>query len=169
MTLNMLRICRRDPTISAYEALNGPFNYNKTPLAPLGSPAVLYDDPTNINTFAPHCTDTIYVAPYLIHYRNIKYWLPSTHKMHISISAKIYPEHCEVPTISEADKTLISASDLLSAMQAPVPSTAKAKLRHAKVLQNLTEITENTPNAREAPTSTPNVSTSTDATYPRVI
>ena len=29
MTLNMLRTCRRYPTISAYEALNGPFDYNK--------------------------------------------------------------------------------------------------------------------------------------------
>ena len=57
MTLNMLRTCRRDPTISAYKALNGPFDYNKTPLAPLGSPAVIYDDPTTRNNFAPHCTD----------------------------------------------------------------------------------------------------------------
>ena len=42
MTLNMLRTCRQDPTISAYKALNGPFDYNKAPLAPLGSPEVLY-------------------------------------------------------------------------------------------------------------------------------
>ena len=55
------------------------------------------------------------------------------------------------------------------AMQAAVPHTAKAKLRHAKALQNLTAIIENTPNAREAPTATPTVPTSTDATYPRVI
>ena len=41
MTLNMLRTCKRDPTISAYEALNGPFDYNKTPLVPLVLPAVL--------------------------------------------------------------------------------------------------------------------------------
>ena len=41
MTINMLRTCRQDPTISAYEALNGPFNYNKTPPAPLGLPEVI--------------------------------------------------------------------------------------------------------------------------------
>ena len=153
----------------AYEALNGPFNHNKTPLAPLGSPAVLYDCPTNRNTFAPHCTDAIYVAPYIIHYRNRKYWVPSTQKLRISSSAKIYPEHCELPTISEADKTLIAASDILTEMQAAVPHTAKAKLRHAKALTNLTTIIKNTPNAREAPTATPTVSTSTDAASPRVI
>ena len=89
--------------------------------------------------------------------------------MRISSSAKIYPEHCKVPTILEADKTLIAASDLLAAMQAAVPHNVKAKLRHAKALQNLTAIIENTPTTREAPTATPTVSTSTDATSLRVI
>ena len=79
----MLGTCRQDPTVSAYEAINGPFDYNKTPLAPLGYPAVLYNDPTNRNTFAPHCTDAIYIALSMLHYCNRKYWVPSTQKMRI--------------------------------------------------------------------------------------
>ena len=105
----MLQTCRRDPTILVYEALNGKFDYNKTPMASLGSPAVIYDDPTTRNTFAPHCTDEIYVAPSMLHYWNRKYWVPSTHKMRISSSAIIYPEHCKITTISEAYQTLIAA------------------------------------------------------------
>ena len=89
--------------------------------------------------------------------------------MRISSSAKIYPDQYEVPTISEADKTIIAASDLLMVMQSAVPHTAKAKIRHAKALQNLTAIVKNTPTTGEAPTATPTVSTSTDATSPRVI
>ena len=54
-------------------------------------------------------------------------------------------------------------------MQAAVPHTMKAKLRHTKALQNVTAIIENTPSTREAPTANPTVSTSTDATYLRVI
>ena len=169
MTLNMLRTFRQDPTISAYEALNGPFGYNKTPLAPLGSPAVIYNNPTTRNTFAPHCTYAIYVAPSMLHYCNIKYWVPSNHKMRISSSARIYPEHCKVPTISEADKTIIPASDLLTSMKASVPHITKAKTRHAKVLQDLTAIIENTQDVKEAPTTTPTLSLSTDATSTRVI
>ena len=165
----MLRTCRRDPNISMYKALNGPSDYNKSPLAPLGSPAVLYDDPTDRNNFAPHCKDAIYVAPSMIHYLNSKYWVPINQKMRILRSARIYPENCEVPTISEADKTLIAASDILAAMQAAVPHTAKAKLRHARALQNLTAIIKNTPSMRVDPTATPTVSISTDATSPGVI
>ena len=87
--------------------------------------------------------------------------------MRISSSSNIYPEHCEVPTISEADKTLIAVSDLLAAIQAAVPHTAKEKLRHAKALQILTAIIKNTQSPRVTPTDTPPVSTSMDATYPK--
>ena len=105
----------------------------------------------------------------MLYYRNRKYWVSSTQKMRISSSARIYPEHCKVPTISEAYKTLIDASNLLTEMKVSVPHTAKAKLRHAKALQNLMVIVENKPNAREAPITTPTVSTSTDAKSPRLI
>jgi hypothetical protein len=39
--LNMMRASRTDPTNSAYEALNGPYNWNRYPLAPLGCKAVI--------------------------------------------------------------------------------------------------------------------------------
>jgi len=39
-TLNLLRASRVDPTKSAYEVLNGPYDWNRYPLAPLGCKAV---------------------------------------------------------------------------------------------------------------------------------
>ena len=42
--LNLMRASRIDPTISAYEALNGPYDWNRYPLAPLGCKAVIYED-----------------------------------------------------------------------------------------------------------------------------
>ena len=138
-------------------------------MAPLVLLELIYDDPTIRNSFRPNCTVAIYVAPSMLHDLNRKYWVPSTHKMRISRSARIYLEHCKIPTTSEADKTLIATSDLLTGMKAAVPHTKKAKLRNAKALQDLTAIVENTPTTREAPTATPTVSTSTDTTSPRVI
>jgi hypothetical protein len=43
-TLNMLRTSRVDPSKSAYKILNGPYNWNRYPLAPLGCKAVVYKD-----------------------------------------------------------------------------------------------------------------------------
>ena len=43
-TLNMMRASRINQTISAYKQLNGPYDWNRYPLAPLGCKAVIYKD-----------------------------------------------------------------------------------------------------------------------------
>jgi hypothetical protein len=43
-TLNLLRASRIDPSKPVYEILNGPYNWNKYPLAPLGCKAIVYKD-----------------------------------------------------------------------------------------------------------------------------
>jgi hypothetical protein len=44
-TLNLLRASRINPNISAYEALNGPYNWDHYPLSPPGCKAVIYEAP----------------------------------------------------------------------------------------------------------------------------
>ena len=43
-TLNLMRASRINPDNSAYEALNGLYDWNQYPLAPLGCKAVVYKD-----------------------------------------------------------------------------------------------------------------------------
>jgi hypothetical protein len=45
LTLNLLRYSQPDPTKSANEEVNGKFDYNKTPLAPLGTKGLVYNYP----------------------------------------------------------------------------------------------------------------------------
>jgi hypothetical protein len=42
---------------SANKEINGKFDYNKTPLAPLGSKGLVYDDPSTHAGWAPHSID----------------------------------------------------------------------------------------------------------------
>ena len=44
-TLNLLRTSRDNAAISAYEALNGPFDFNRTPISILVTRALAYLDP----------------------------------------------------------------------------------------------------------------------------
>ena len=44
-TLNMVRSSRRDSTIFADEDMEGLFDWNRTPIAPLGSKSVIYAEP----------------------------------------------------------------------------------------------------------------------------
>jgi hypothetical protein len=65
LTLNMLRFSRWNPNKSANYEVYGSFDFNKTPLAPLGTKALIYDDPESRASWAPHATDGLYVGPSL--------------------------------------------------------------------------------------------------------
>ena len=53
-TLNMFRTSRNDTTKTAYQELEGDFDWNATPMTPLGSKGSVFIHPDNRNTFAPH-------------------------------------------------------------------------------------------------------------------
>jgi hypothetical protein len=78
LTLNMLRFSRRNPLISANQKLYGPFDFNKTPLAPLGTKALVYNDPATRTSWAPHATDGFYVGPATNHYHCLRFYIPAT-------------------------------------------------------------------------------------------
>ena len=73
MTLNMLRTSRQNNNKTAFEELHGPFDFNKTPIAPLGTKALIYDDPDSRTSWAPHGTNAYYVSPALQHYRCLRF------------------------------------------------------------------------------------------------
>ena len=50
LTLSLIHFSRCNPCISANHKLYSPFDFNKTPLAPLGTKALVYDNPATLNT-----------------------------------------------------------------------------------------------------------------------
>ena len=53
-SLNLLRASRQNNKLSAYAVLEGEFNFNRTPLAPPGTRALVYVDPTQRTTWGIH-------------------------------------------------------------------------------------------------------------------
>ena len=53
LTLNMLRASRVHPQLSANDSINGTFDFNKTPLAPVGCKIVAHEKPNKRKTFDP--------------------------------------------------------------------------------------------------------------------
>ena len=86
---------------------------------------------------------------------------------------KIYPEHCRVPAISEADLMIRVAADLIKTMRGTVPATATKKQQHTEILKKLLSILENSKPPKVADGGQTRVSlaasTSVNATSPRVI
>jgi hypothetical protein len=80
LTLNLLQFSQQDLIKSANKEVNGKFDYNKTPLAPLGTKGLVYDDPAIHASWAPHGTNAFYVGPALKHYWRLRFYMPSTRR-----------------------------------------------------------------------------------------
>ena len=79
ITLNLLRASRVNPKLSAYAQLEGQYNFDRTPMAPVGTKSLIFLDPNKRRSYQNHALDAWYVGPAMSHYRNYRFWLPDTH------------------------------------------------------------------------------------------
>ena len=141
-TMNMVRTSRRNSSISAYEDMEGAFDWNRTPLAPLGSKAVVIVEADERPAWGNHARDAFYVGRAPLHYRLKEFYMCDTHGF-VTAVGKIYPAHCRTPTISEADLTISTAAELIETIKCTIPATVTKKLRHTKILKNILAILKN--------------------------
>jgi hypothetical protein len=140
LTLNLSRFSHRNPRVLANQELYGPFDFNKMPLAPLGTKALVYDDPATRAFWAPHATDGFYVGPANNHYHCLCFYIPSTCCFRFANLWWLYPAHCQVPVASEQDKTLLAAADLFKQLGHTIPTIASTKLKHLSAICQLSAI-----------------------------
>jgi hypothetical protein len=69
LTINLLRQSTANPKISAWEYFNGPFDFNKTPLAPIGCRVLIHAKPGVRRSWDFRAKQGFYVGPALDHYR----------------------------------------------------------------------------------------------------
>jgi hypothetical protein len=77
-TLNMLRPCRRNPLLSAHEALKGSFSFDATPMAPLGTEVLIHMKPNRHSTWGYHASKAWYLSHSPNHYRCIRVLMADT-------------------------------------------------------------------------------------------
>jgi hypothetical protein len=118
MTLNMLRPCRFNPKMSAYTALEGEFDYNKTPLAPLGSKVIAFKPPGVRQTWAPHGTLAWTIGPAVNHYRCLSVYVPKTNATITADTFQWSEDNVfRLPTITNEEQLTIAAHHLADALQ----------------------------------------------------
>jgi len=78
MTLNMLRISRINPKLSAYSQIDGIFDFNRTPLAPLGMKAIVHERTSQRAAWASHGQRGFNIGPALHHYRHYSIFVIGT-------------------------------------------------------------------------------------------
>jgi hypothetical protein len=90
-SIDLLRRSRINPAVSAYEILAGPYDWNRYPMAPLGTKAIIFEDSDTRASWAPHGLDAWLLGPSKDHYRCHLYYVPETKGYRVSGSAELFP------------------------------------------------------------------------------
>jgi hypothetical protein len=143
-TLNLTRASRINPSISAYEALNGPYDWNRYPLAPLGCKAIVYEDGDTQGSWASRGIDGWYLGPPKDHYRCALYYIPETRAYRISGSTELFPQHCQLPNMS-ADQHFRALTNELAHETATANKTPTGRCLIKLLQSKITEILKPTP------------------------
>ena len=72
ITIKLLRTSRTNPRLLVYAQILGTFDFNTTPMAPLGTKIVAYEKPNQRATWSKHRVLGWYIIPALEHYRCYK-------------------------------------------------------------------------------------------------
>ena len=142
--------------MSAYTQLFGLFDYNRTPLAPLGTEEFVHERTGQQGSHADHGKVGYIIGNSPQHYRHLYFYLPSTRgNRHIDTYIFI-PSESELPENSAADRATTALEEFTAAMNAKrnrdIPFTDKSINNAIGVLSNLlkptTQATGNTTTTR---------------------
>eukprot|EP00957_Ditylum_brightwellii_P196433 14966646-Ditylum_brightwellii.AAC.1 len=78
ITINLLRASHVNPKVSAWAYLSKHFDFNRTPLAPVGTKCIIYDDPKSRGTWDVHGRDVFYLGLALEHYCGYRVYVKDT-------------------------------------------------------------------------------------------
>jgi hypothetical protein len=146
--LNMMRTSRINPAILAYEALNGPYDWNRYPLAPLGCNTIVYEDGDTRGSWASRGVDAWYLGPSQDHYRCDLYYIPETRAYRISGSAELFPQHCQLPDMMPYQH-LQELTNELNKTAIGVPVTPKQRRLLQQLEQGIKKLLTPPPNVEE--------------------
>jgi hypothetical protein len=116
ITLNLMQTSRVNPNVSAQEAINGPFDFNKTLLAPPGCKVLIHEKPSQQTSWGPHGVVGWYLGPASEHYRCYWCYVKTTRSERISDMVEFFPKEATMPTITPIESAVMAAEALTAAL-----------------------------------------------------
>jgi hypothetical protein len=121
ITLNLLRISRLHPQLSAAAHYHGLVDYNKTAFAPPGCKIIAQEKPGKRRTWAPHGQNGYSLGPAMHHYRCQNVYISATASERIVDTLELFPHNYQMPQLSSTDRLLMAYKDTKDALQNPHP------------------------------------------------
>ena len=145
LSLNLLRGSRINPKLSAWEQINGRFDFNRTPIAPPGIRILAHEKPNQHGTWEAHAQDGWYLGPALEAYRCHKVYITSTRGERTINTISWFPQKTAMPIATPHDLLRAAIADLKAAITSPEPGLLIGTLTPTEVqaLQDLTDLLTN--------------------------
>ena len=124
----MLRKSATKPSISAFEHLNGPHNYDLHPLIFLGSAVEIHIMPANRLTWTAHTKPGYYIGPSWEHYCCHDVWVDDTRATHIGQSVFFRNKYITQAAVNAADALIRTVKDLCSTLTGATPGSNATRL-----------------------------------------
>ncbi|KAJ1404830.1 hypothetical protein B484DRAFT_303302, partial [Ochromonadaceae sp. CCMP2298] len=118
LTINLLRPCEADPTVSAWTHIHGhPYAYESHPFGAAGCKVVIHDRADNRASWDAHGTVGFYVGPSYLHYRCHRVFMPSTHKIRVTDTLAWFPRDTHLHGSSNIEQMTAAIADLQRAIE----------------------------------------------------
>ena len=140
LTLNLLRQSNVAPTVSAYQYVNGPFDYNATPLGPMGCAAQVHNSAERRHSWEERSLDGWYLQTSMEHYRCHRIYIKKTRNERISNTVTFKHRYITQPQVTPVDVAIQAIKDLAKTLK---PTKEKQHEDELDALQKLEELVTN--------------------------
>jgi len=137
LTLNLLRQANKTPTVSAYQYVNGPFDYNATPLGPLGCKVQFHESSNRRKTWDPRALTGWYLGTSIEHYCCHIIFCKRTGAERISNTVFFQHRYITRPVLTPEDQIVNAVDDLKSALQQRLNSRGQEDIEVIKRMDNI--------------------------------
>jgi hypothetical protein len=151
LTLNLLRQLNVAPTVSAYAYINGPFDYNLMPLAPMGCAVQMHESTNRRTTWAENSINGWYLRTSPEHYWCNVIHMKKTRSEQISDTVWFKHKYITQPHVTAADQIVKAINDLTCALKG---KSSMDGLEQIEAIQKLEELVTKTPVQEEQPAQT---------------
>ena len=101
-------------------------------MAPPGPRAVVYEAPAGRTSQGKRDANGWYCGPAFDHYRNIRYYIPETKAYQTSASYHLFPQHCQLPMLSDQQHNKGVAKEWIESVQWLKNKPKKAVIKDLK-------------------------------------
>jgi hypothetical protein len=134
LTLNLLRQSTINPRISAWEFFQGPFDFNKTPLGPVGCQILIHAKPATHRSWDFCDKNDFYIGPAMDSYHCFKLVNADTKSQVISDTVKFPHSYLSIPSPSTEDRIIHGLQVVAGALTCAAPPTYTSEVEPCPLL-----------------------------------